>query len=174
MGTFQRAHTSASLIGSESSYSLTSLNSFDLCTPLMSPASTIDEKTRVLDSFVASVGECPKTTVMIRGIPKNYDQEMLLAEVQAVGLPVNFLYVPPGKTKANRSYGFVNFETESAAERFLYSFQGHQWCQTDATKFADIGLATLQGYEQNLEFFPKQEVPKGVSKRSPWVKPYLC
>merc|ERR1711959_768444 len=131
-----------------------------------SPASTvdtIDQKTRVLDSYVASVGECPQTTVMIRGIPKNYNQEMLLAEIEATGLPVNFLYVPPGKTKANRSYGFVNFETEGAAHMFLHNFQGHQWCQTDIIKYAEIGWATLQGYEANLEFFSKQEVAKGVS-----------
>jgi len=126
----------------------------------------------MLDSYVASAGDCPQTTVMVRGIPKNYDQEMFLAEVQAEGFPVDFLYLPPGKTKANRSYGFVNFETEFAANQFLCSFQGHYWRQALAPKMANVGPATLQGYEQNLEFFSKQEVAPGVSKRSPWVKNY--
>jgi hypothetical protein len=126
-------------------------------------------KTKVLDTYVASVGDCPQTTVMIRGIPKNYDQDMLLAEVQAEGLPANFLYLPPGKTKSNRSYGFVNFETEFAAKKFINSFEGHQWRQKGAPKLANVGFATLQGFEQNIEFFSKQEVAKGVSKRTPWI-----
>jgi len=107
---------------------------------------------------------------MVRGIPKNYDQEMLLAEVQSEGFPVNFLYLPPGKTKSNRSYGFVNFESEFAAEQFLSMFEGRRWCQTSDEKIASVGFATLQGYEQNIEFFSKQEVAPGVAKRSPWVK----
>jgi hypothetical protein len=163
---FRRARTTASLVGSESSYSLS-----PMCSPLALSTSS-DERTKVLDSYVASVGQCPQTTVMVRGIPKNYDQEMLLAEVQEEGLSVNFLYLPPGKSKANRSYGFINFETEFAAEKFLRSFQGHQWRQTIVPKFANAGMATLQGYDQNIEFFSKLEVAAGVSKRSPWVKHY--
>lgn len=128
------------------------------------------KSSKCLENYVASVGHCPKTTVMVRGIPKNYDQEMLLAEVKAEGLPVNFLYLPPGKTKSNRSYGFVNFETEHAAAQFLYNFEGHQWRQRGASKSANVGYATLQGYEPNIAFFSKQEVAKGVSKRSPWIK----
>lgn len=140
------------------------------CSPrALSPVS-VSPKAKVLDTYVASVGDCPKTTVMIRGIPKNYDQEMLLSEVQEEGLPVNFLYLPPGKTKSNRSYGFVNFDTEVAAEQFLENFEGHQWCQRGASKLANVGFATLQGFEQNIEFFSKQEVAKGVSKRSPWIR----
>merc|ERR1719502_2460645 len=125
-----------------------------------SPTSSSCSKIKVLDNYVASVGECLQTTVMVRGIPKNYDQEMLLAEIEATGLSANFLYLPPGKSKSNRSYGFVNFETEYAAAEFLLRFEGHQWRQTDAEKFANVGYATLQGYEQNVEFFSKQEVAK--------------
>lgn len=106
---------------------------------------------------------------MIRGIPKNYDQEMLLAEVEKADFPVNFLYLPPGKSKSNRSYGFVNFETEEAAAEFLRVFEGHQW-SLGGSKLANVGYATLQGFEQNIEFFSSQEVAKGVAKRSPWVK----
>jgi RNA recognition motif-containing protein len=127
-------------------------------------------KTKVMDNYVVAANECLQTTVMIRGIPKNYDQEMLLAEVESEGFPVNFLYLPPGKTKNNRSYGFVNFETEEAAAAFLRCFEGHHWRM--GAKIASVGYATLQGYEQNLEFFSNQEVAKGVAKRSPWVKQY--
>jgi hypothetical protein len=128
------------------------------------------QRTKVLDNYVASVGDCLQTTVMVRGIPKNYDQEMLLQEIQETGLAANFLYLPPGKSKSNRSYGFVNFETEFAAAQFLYSFEGHEWRQGGATKLANVGYATLQGYEQNIEFFSNQEVAKGVAKRAPWIK----
>jgi hypothetical protein len=121
-----------------------------------------------MENYVA--GESLQTTVMIRGIPKNYEQEMLLAEVEATGLAVNFLYLPPGKSKSNRSYGFVNFETEYQAAEFIQGFEGHQWCQGGATKVANVGYATLQGYQQNLEFFSNQEVAKGVAKRTPWIK----
>lgn len=136
----------------------------------LSPMSASGPKTKVLDNYVASVGDCLRTTVMIRGIPKNYDQDMLKAEVEATGLAVNFLYLPPGKSKSNRSYGFVNFETEYAAAQFIYLFEGHSWKQSNQSKLANVGYATLQGYEQNIEFFSKQEVAKGVSKRSPWIK----
>jgi len=129
--TFRRAHTSASICcGAESpcsesstncswtsrsnslASSLSSLNSFEF---VLTPMSNSSPKIKVLENYVASIGDCLQTTVMIRGIPKNYDQEMLLAEVEAEGLAVNFLYLPPGKSKSNRSYGFVNFETEEAA-----------------------------------------------------------
>lgn len=150
-------------------YSLLSTSPRALSTP-SSSGSGSTPKAKCLETYVASVGYCPRTTVMIRGIPKNYDQEMLLAEVQAKGLAVNFLYLPPGKTKANRSYGFVNFETELATEKFLYNFEGHEWRQRGASKVANVGYATLQGFRQNIEFFSKQEVAKGVSKRSPWIK----
>lgn len=158
---FRRAQTSYVSSGTESP----SVSNYSL-SPLASPG----QKTKVLDNYVASVGDCPQTTVMIRGIPKNYDQNMLLAEVQAVGLPVNFLYLPPGKTKTNRSYGFANFESELAAAEFLCRFEGHQWCQTNVYKVASTGFATLQGFEQNVEFFSREEVAAGVSKRVPWVK----
>jgi len=168
---FRKAHTTAfgeresdtTSVGSD----LSSLGSFEMSTP-SSPVA--GQRNRVLDSYVASVGDCARTTVMVRGIPKNYDQDMLLAEVQAEGFPVNFLYLPPGKTKGNRSYGFVNFETEEAAALFLQVFVGRQWCQTTIAKQANVGYATLQGYSQNVEFFSKQEVAAGVSKRSPWVR----
>jgi hypothetical protein len=107
---------------------------------------------------------------MVRGIPKSYTQEMLLAEIADIGLSANFLYLPPGKTKNNRSYGFVNFETEYAAAQFLYLFEGHHWSQSNVNKVANVGYATLQGYEQNIEFFSSQEVAKGVAKRSPWIR----
>lgn len=163
---FRRAHTSH--ISFESS------ETASCCSPLpspypLSPASQ-ESRTKVLDEYVASVAEeCLQTTVMIRGIPKSYSQEMLLAEVAAEGLPINFLYLPPGKVKSNRSYGFVNFETEAAAELFLCNFKGHQWLH-ERSKPATVGFATLQGYEQNVQFYKKQEVAKGIAKRAPWVK----
>jgi len=107
---------------------------------------------------------------MIRGIPKHYDQEMLLAEIEETGLPVNFLYLPAGKTKSNRSYGFVNFETDDAALAFLERFDGHKWSGED--KVATCGYATLQGFYQNVEFYSKPEVVKDVCKRTPWIKRY--
>jgi hypothetical protein len=171
---FRRARTSGDVLKEEQSpISWASTTATPLSVSFeMSLSPSGCQKSKVLDNYVASVGKCLQTTVMIRGIPKSYEQEMLLAEVAAEGLPVNFLYLPPGKTKNNRSYGFVNFETEAAAAIFLCRFEGHQWRQGGATKVANVGYATLQGYEQNLEFFSKQEVAKGVAKRSPWVKQY--
>lgn len=144
----------------------------DLCTPLPSPRPLSPKDTKkVLDDYVASVAEGSlQTTVMIRGIPKSYTQDLLLAEVMGEGLPVDFLYLPPGKSKSNRSYGFVNFETEEAAKVFLWCFQGHRWVLERSHKPATVGLATLQGYLQNVEFYSMQQVAKGIATRSPWVK----
>lgn len=166
-GSIRRAKTTASLVGSESSYSLASTT--DVTCPSSPALSCASQRSRVLDSYVASVGQCAQTTVMVRGIPKNYDQDMLVAEVLAEGFPVNFVYLPPGKSKSNRSYGFINFESEYAAELFLQMFDGRQWRQTNMQKLASCGYATLQGFSQNVEFFSKQEVAAGVSKRAPWV-----
>merc|ERR550514_211777 len=128
------------------------------CDSLVTPSGP---RTKVLDNYVVSADECLQTTLMIRGIPKNYDQEMLQAEIEQMGFPVNFLYLPPGKSKNNRSYGFANFETEEAAAEFLRVFDGHSWRQGSASKLASVGYATLQGFEQNVEFFSNQEVAKG-------------
>jgi hypothetical protein len=161
--------------GSESPYSLTDLwtplSPVSVASPVSTAASPHKCKQKVLDAYLASVGDAEKTTVMIRGIPKTYDQEMLLAEVEETFLPVNFLYLPPGKSKSNRSYGFVNFETEWAAMEFLHRFEGHKW-HSESSKLATVGFATLQGFQQNIEFYSKPEVVKDVCKRSPWIKQY--
>lgn len=168
--TFRRAHTSASLVkGSDSPCSWASTRCSSFASSMDSPSNS-SPKTKVLDTYVASVGDCLQTTVMVRGIPKSYDQETLLAEIETTGLPVNFLYLPPGKSKSNRSYGFVNFETETAAAEFLHKFEGYHWRQASVSKLANVGYATLQGFDQNVEFFSKQEVAQGVSKRSHLVK----
>merc|ERR1719316_5937 len=87
--TFRKAKTFAPASGTESPYSLASTISFlspngdstmSLSSPYaLSPTDSL-QKTKVLDTYVASVGECQRTTVMVRGIPKNYEQNMFLAE----------------------------------------------------------------------------------------------
>lgn len=173
---FRRSRTSGSIYSLLRTLEVGSPSSVVYSPEPLSPA-TSDEiakkNNKVLDSYVKSVAEeCLQTTVMVRGIPKLYDQEMLLAEILDTGLPANFLYLPPGKTKSNRSYGFVNFETEEAAAAFLHSFEGHKWRfeKQSHAKLATVGFATLQGYDQNLEFYSKQEVAKGVANRTPWIK----
>lgn len=169
----RKSRTSGSITGlhSLSCSGATSPGSTDV-PDLMSTNSTPagPRKSKLLDSFVASAKDSDRTTVMIRGIPKNYDQQMLLAEVTAQGFAVNFLYLPPGKTKSNRSYGFVNFEDKFAATMFVYMFEGHRWYYEPEAKVATVGFALLQGYSQNLEFYSNQSVAKGVSHRLPWIK----
>jgi RNA recognition motif-containing protein len=109
------------------------------------------------------------TTIMIRHIPTKYNQQWLVEEIQATGNRCNFVHMPIAKKfDINLGYAFVNFVTPGEAQTFLASFQGHQFVkQPRSAKRAVVSYASLQGFEENLEFYSARRISN--TKRAPWV-----
>jgi hypothetical protein len=89
-------------------------------------------------------------TVMLRHVPTKYNQESLLAEVEAsfAGL-FDFFYLPTNmKSKKNRGFAFINFTSAESARTFYASFHGQRLQQHSAqAKSLAVVPADVQGFE---------------------------
>jgi hypothetical protein len=128
-----------------------------------SPRQSFDDYT---DS---SISEDEYTTVMIRNVPCKYAQDELMVELGMLDLPFNFLYLPPSRhSNGNLGYAFVNFVDPDHAHLFLKIFDEHAWrCQPKSNKRAQPCFATLQGFQQNVQFYSNLKVSK--SKCRPFI-----
>lgn len=98
-------------------------------------------------------GEPPRTTLMIRNIPRKYSQRQLLTdlnEAYAFTHGVDFFYLPTDLgTGRNLGYCFVNFLRPADAEAVKQTL--HKFRLFNAAKSGlSIGYADVQGFEQNL------------------------
>jgi RNA recognition motif-containing protein len=149
--------------------------------PLYSPSTSITssistavsfgrESFAEISDFVArhEVDESMWTTIMIRNIPNRYSPEDLLDELRA--FDVDFMHLPKAsKTSANLGYAFVNFSSPMEARTFMEVFAGHQWAkQTNSKKLATLGFAKLQGLQENIDFYRREEIAAKLG-RAPWV-----
>jgi hypothetical protein len=109
------------------------------------------------------------TTVILRNIPTKYTIEWIIEEIQATGNRCDFVHLPVAqKFEINLGYAFINFFTHDEAENFLRVFEGHQFMrQPRSLKRAAVDYASLQGFEQNVEFYSSRRIAK--SKRAPWI-----
>jgi RNA recognition motif-containing protein len=109
------------------------------------------------------------TTVMVRNIPTKYTQQWFVEEVQSIGSSCDFVHMPIAKKfPINLGYAFVNFVTPEEARQFIATFRGHQFSKSpNSSKRALVSYASLQGFEENLEFYSSKRVTS--SKRGPWV-----
>jgi RNA recognition motif-containing protein len=116
-----------------------------------------------------TTGPSEFTTVIIRNIPTRYTTPWLIEEIQATGNRCNFVHMPMArKIDINLGYAFVNFVTPEEAKAFLAAFEGHQFGrQPRSSKRAAVDFASLQGFEQNVEFYSGRRVAK--SKHAPWI-----
>lgn len=97
-------------------------------------------------------------TVMVRQIPRTFDQSMFIAEVARRGYQglFDFIYLPLDTKKGkNVGYGFVNFTKPKYAKMFLRDLDG---CYLDAQMQAEgkpvrVHPASVQGYEANYAQF---------------------
>lgn len=102
--------------------------------------------------------DVPVTTLIIRNIPRNYTQEMLLREWPIDG-SYDFLYMPPDKRcAAGAGYAFVNFRSEALATEFKATW--HRRRLGDAQHTLSIIPADIQGLAANLRQLKKKRVSR--------------
>lgn len=93
------------------------------------------------------------TSLMVRNIPIQYTQDMLLKEWPNNG-DYDFLYLPIHiKKRCNNSFCFINFVTPQAAHAFARKWQHNRLQFYSSRKPLDISLASIQGRPQNLLHF---------------------
>jgi hypothetical protein len=103
------------------------------------------------------------TTLMIRNIPDEYNQEKLAAEWPNTG-NYDFLFVP------TTSYAFVNFTSEAAALSFMKKFQNTRLLQNDPLKRPlHIRFSLDQGLENNLRRWRKKRTWRLADRARPLV-----
>eukprot|EP00932_Pfiesteria_piscicida_P008100 SRR837773.1840.p1 GENE.SRR837773.1840~~SRR837773.1840.p1 ORF type:complete len:141 (+),score=25.86 SRR837773.1840:2-424(+) len=88
---------------------------------------------------------------MLRNMPNNYSQEMLLALLDAEGFAgqFDFLYLPVDfNTQAALGYAFINLVSPSVAAKFWETFDGFSRWAVPSRK---VGFVTWSGPHQGLE-----------------------
>jgi hypothetical protein len=115
------------------------------------------------------VAESEFTTVILRNIPTRYTTAWLVEEVQSTGNQCNFVHMPMAqKAPINLGYAFINFVTPAEAKAFMEVFAGQGFAkQPRSSKRASVDFASLQGFEQNVDFYSGRRIAK--SKNAPWV-----
>jgi hypothetical protein len=117
--------------------------------------------------------DCGVKTVMIRQIPRQYTQAMLLQEVNNRGFEnlFDFLYLPfDFKKGVNVGYGFINFIDTKYAESCRDEFDGTYLEQKVKHKGKPLRVhpAQVQGYEANHRHFVQT---KTGQKQDPHFSP---
>lgn len=115
------------------------------------------------------IAEIRPTTLLIRNIPNKYEQGKLVKELQGLGIPFNFFYMPPAKaSKGNLGYAFINLLCHESAMLFARTAEGYEYKSCpNSTKRARIEFSKLQGYENNIEYYTHVKATKSHCK--PWI-----
>lgn len=122
-----------------------------------------DEEALALDEFVGAASPSVDTslwtrtaggvtTLMVRNIPSNYSQDMLLEEWPLERWKFDFLYLPVKiMKKRNLGFAFVNFVTPSAAADFYLAWHRKRLpLFNDGKRNLDVTPAHIQGRMGNL------------------------
>lgn len=107
----------------------------------------------------ASSLRAPITTWMVRNIPVNYTQKMLVKEWPADG-SYDFLYLPRSHDgPCHCGYAFINFVSEALALDFKRAWHRKNLTHADpAAKRLNIVAASVQGFEANGRQWGKRRV----------------
>lgn len=113
-------------------------------------------------------GQGQLTTLMLRNVPSNYTQDMLLEEIiEYLGTSdcFDFFYLPWDLPEdRNVGYAFVNFEDAATAESFTAGFTNHSWKKgTTAKQRCKVLPARIQGLEANLRHLMDRAVSEAHS-----------
>lgn len=115
------------------------------------------------------------TTVMVRNIPGNYEQQDLLEDLFCLGFrgTFDFLYLPLDRnTNTTVGYGFVNFVNSTFASRCMAALQGYSFQRNDSSRVrrAAASPAYIQGLEANMQHYRKAAIMNAKQKhRRPLV-----
>lgn len=111
---------------------------------------------------LASTPPHMRTTVMIRNLPNNLDREGLCQLVNDEGFEgtYNLLYLPIDfKSKAGLGYAFIDFQSNSAAERFFEKFHGFDKWTMASDKVCDVTWSVaLQGIDEHVKRYRNSPV----------------
>lgn len=92
------------------------------------------------------------TTLMFRNLPRRYESEHLLSEVEAAmgsGM-VDFVLVPWQASVRNLGYGFVNFRSVHTAATAAKELDGKSWLLAPTAKRMKISPSNVQGLAANV------------------------
>lgn len=110
------------------------------------------------------------TTVMARNLPNEYNQQMLIDELNSAGFSgtYDFLYLPiDPETNANRGYAFINFISPSYAWMMRTAYEGRKMGKFNSDKVVSVVPAALQGFEANYSHYSTARVMRGAPQTRP-------
>jgi hypothetical protein len=108
-------------------------------------------------------------TVMVRHIPGRYTQHKLMREINASGFlgKYDFFYLlMQPKSRLNRGFAFINFNTVQDAEDFYGTFHNQRLRHFHTEWPLEVMPADLQGFEANVEHYMLMSRPTR-NKRPP-------
>lgn len=112
-----------------------------------------------------------RTTLMIRNIPNQYDQSMMLdsldrhfrGKYDVFYLPIDY------KNRCNLGYAFVNFIEPAITAEMYDHFHDQKWEKFQSRKVCEVTYARLQGKEQLLAHFRNSRFPSRLEEHLPLV-----
>mmetsp|Transcript_128202 Transcript_128202/g.304402 ORF Transcript_128202/g.304402 Transcript_128202/m.304402 type:complete len:537 (-) Transcript_128202:158-1768(-) len=120
-------------------------------------------------------GDEPYTTVMLRNIPNKYTREMLIKQLSLeFHGEFDFMYLPIDfKNKCNVGYGFINFRTQDACERFIGQFHGVDVRKClpglNSKKVVEVTPARVQGLMENVRRLKNSPVMNQLQDHPEWM-----
>merc|ERR1719386_365107 len=115
----------------------------------------VPRRVNLAERFQTGDGAKEFTTIMIRNVPNRYDRDMLMQELDDLGLAgtYDFLYLPIDNcTMWNVGYAFVNFNYPKDAHVCMEALQGYQFSRFcfGKVRIAHVSVAHIQGLQNNL------------------------
>ena len=95
-------------------------------------------------------------TLLVNNIPKRYNQESLMADLERAGFgedSLDFVYLPMDfNWRKNRGYAFVNCLNVDVAEAFARAFHGNNLTRCGAaSKVVAVSVAAIQGLRRPID-----------------------
>lgn len=111
---------------------------------------------QIRDAISQTSDKDHEVTVMVRSLPKNISQELLLKELDDTGFGgfYDFCFLPRRlMSHLNQGFAFVNFVSASIADTFSRTWNGKSrfihFC--GGRKPVSVALATIQGRKANVD-----------------------